>query len=135
VRRRGGEDLIRVREGAPLPGDERGPWRPAVLMFGDFGVNTNRIDEQSRRFQAWSKSVPQDAKLAIVEIGAGRAVPTIRNVAERTARSFSNASLVRINLEDAAVPPGCGARRVSIDDLGALAALTAIDELLGTAPA
>ena len=70
----------------------------------------------------------------VVELGAGKAIPTVRNRAERTAASAaasgrrSGGSLIRINPDPAAaaVPPGVGVALGA----GALAALTAIDARL-----
>ncbi len=59
--------------------------RPNVLMFGDWGVNCGRIEEQQARFRAWVDGLPRDARVAVVEVGAGTAVATIRGVSERLA--------------------------------------------------
>mmetsp|Transcript_87582 Transcript_87582/g.192353 ORF Transcript_87582/g.192353 Transcript_87582/m.192353 type:complete len:338 (+) Transcript_87582:59-1072(+) len=127
VMRPGGEDLMRVREGSPLPTKDGLPTRPNVLMFGDYGVKCDRIDEQSERFQAWLQKVPKDGKLVIIEVGAGTAVQTIRYIGENTAKLYPNSTFIRVNLEDASVSGLPSSRTISIEGLGALAALTAID--------
>ena len=83
VRPGDGVDLLRSLEGSPLPRSSEGKAaRPNVLMFGDWGVNCRIIQEQQGRFNQWLKDVPDAAKLAIVEVGAGKAVPTIRFTSE-----------------------------------------------------
>lgn len=92
-------------------------------MFGDWGYCSPREDEQSQRYEDFLSAVGS-SKVAIVEVGAGTAVPTVRGACQRQGRR-DGATLIRINLEDAAVPSG----GVSIS-LGALDALTLIDEEL-----
>lgn len=74
--------------------------RPNVLMFGDYEWDAAREEEQARRFERWLASVE---KLAIVECGAGTAVPTVRMMSERLARV---GALVRINVREPGVPKG-----------------------------
>lgn len=128
VRKPGGEDLLRVREGCPLPRSSGEEIRPNVMMFNDYGINCTRIDAQLKCFQGWAARLPKDARLAIVEVGAGTAVRTIRAIGESTARKFPNASFIRINLEDSAIPRF--ERGISIGGLGALDALSWIDKFL-----
>lgn len=79
--------------------------RPNILMFGDFGFNGGRIAEQQRRFESWLYTLKQvPARLLIIEIGAGHAVPTVRLTSEQITRQLPNASLVRINPRDHDVP-------------------------------
>lgn len=127
----GGVDLLRSLEGSPLPRSSEGKAaRPNVLMFGDWGVNCRIIQEQQGRFNQWLKDVPDAAKLAIVEVGAGKAVPTIRFTSERILGQFKNASLIRINWDDSDVPQHLAPRSISIGGVGALETLTEIDEAL-----
>jgi NAD-dependent SIR2 family protein deacetylase len=71
--------------------------RPNILMFGDWGWNYSRTDKQRDRLTAWIKKIADEgAKLAIIEIGAGTAVPTVRNTSEQVAQEF-NVPLIRIN--------------------------------------
>ena len=66
-------------------------------MFGDFGWNYSRTNAQRERLKAWMDTLENNgAKLAIVEIGAGTAVPTVRNTSERIAKNF-DIPLIRIN--------------------------------------
>lgn len=97
--------------------------RPNVLMFGDFGWDGSREEEQSRRFEKWLARVAT-SKLAIVECGAGTGVPTVRMTSERLSRALG-ATLIRINVREPHVPPG----QLSLP-MGALEGLRGIDERL-----
>lgn len=68
--------------------------RPNILMFGDFKFVDNRVDKQVSRFNYWLSQIDDD--LVIIEIGAGKAVPTVRNMSERI-RDLFGAKLIRIN--------------------------------------
>ena len=71
--------------------------RPNILMFGDFGWEYARTNGQRERLSSWmDKLEAEGAKLAIVEMGAGTAVPTVRNTSEQIAKRF-NTPLIRIN--------------------------------------
>ena len=71
--------------------------RPNILMFGDFGWEYSRTDVQRDRLTAWMDRLEAEgAKLAIVEMGAGTAVPTVRNTSEQIAERF-DVPLIRIN--------------------------------------
>jgi len=75
--------------------------RPNILMFGDWSWNENRTSKQENRFNIWSKSIrTNNKKLAIIEIGAGTAIPTIRQQGEHMAKRFKNYKLIRINPRD-----------------------------------
>jgi len=70
--------------------------RPNILMFGDHGWENTRTDGQYEQLLKWMNSVEEDAKLAIIEIGAGTAVPTVRNISEQIAKRFE-VPLIRVN--------------------------------------
>ena len=71
--------------------------RPNILMFGDFGWEYARTDGQRDRLVKWMDTLEEEgAKLAIVEIGAGTAVPTVRNTSDQIAKRFS-VPVIRIN--------------------------------------
>ena len=117
--------------------------RPNILMFGDFGWESDLADAQQARLEEWlSRCAKEGAKPVIVEMGAGTGIPTVRHFTERTAEAFS-APLVRINVRE----PHWGtwsayssAASAATDvkpppwhiglPMGALAALTEIDRLL-----
>ena len=72
--------------------------RPNVLMFGDYQWIENRTQEQILRYNAWVRNVSTD-NLVVVEIGAGKAVPTVRWECES-----HQAKLIRINPRDGEAP-------------------------------
>jgi len=131
VRRPGQHDLCRVSESSVLP---RCPTtgelaRPNVIMFGDLKWCPTRINEQEAAFRKWQESLPKETRLVIVEVGAGKAIPTIRYAAEAATRDFPQATLIRINLDDSDVPDDLNA--VSIGGMGAREALSKLDAMLG----
>jgi len=96
------------RAKAPLPSCPScgGVARPNILMFGDYGWDHSRSDAQEDRFQEWLKELQiKNAKLAIIEVGAGVTIPTIQIIGEDIA-SRLNATLIRINPKDYDVPNG-----------------------------
>lgn len=99
--------------------------RPNIMMFGDWSYLPDRNDAQERLMEKWLQTL-EGKKLAIVELGAGKGVPTVRMFSERTARFFPDSTLIRINVREPEIP-GQG---ISISE-GALKALTAIDSELG----
>jgi len=78
--------------------------RPNILMFGDWSWLSQRSNEQSTNLFNWQRNLKNNsAKPVIIEIGAGRAVPTVRMKSERLAQEF-NATLIRINPRDFQIP-------------------------------
>ncbi len=78
--------------------------RPNILMFGDYGWISNRSSDQSERLRTWLHQIPS-GKLAVLELGAGLAVPTVRYKSESMIRQYG-AKLVRVNPRDTQVPHG-----------------------------
>lgn len=100
------EEAFRAKE--PLPGCRSCDLiaRPNVLMFGDWFWNQRRTEAQGRRFSLWLQSLRENnLPLAIVEIGAGRSIPTVRSTSEYVA-DLHDAPLIRINPRDPEVPAG-----------------------------
>ncbi len=92
----------------PLPRCRRcsGLARPNVLMFGDGSWLGRRTEEQQGRFAAWVEELARrSARLAVIELGAGSAVPTVRHTSERAARGLGG-TLIRINPREEQVPAG-----------------------------
>ncbi|EJO54595.1 SIR2 family NAD-dependent protein deacylase [Burkholderia multivorans] len=89
--------------------------RPNILMFGDAGWLGARYAEQERALQQW---IARAGRVAVVEIGAGTAIPTVRMLSEQL-----GADVIRINAREA------HARRADVIGLkgGALATLNALD--------
>ncbi|MEO5345025.1 MAG: hypothetical protein H7834_01445 [Magnetococcus sp. YQC-9] len=80
--------------------------RPNILMFSDANWLEQRSATQEARMQHWLADLrAQNLRLVIIEIGAGNAVPTIRQSSEHFARKYA-ARLVRINPKDDRIPPG-----------------------------
>lgn len=95
--------------------------RPNILMFGDDGWIPHRSDEQLHGLTSWRRQWPHPV---VVEIGAGRAVPTVRRYAETA--GATTGSLIRINPREPEIRNGIG---VSLA-CGGLDALGEIDKRL-----
>ena len=95
--------------------------RPNILMFGDDRWDATRSQAQEQRLTEWLNA-RGDAKLCVIECGAGTAIPTVRMLGERLLRRGH--ALVRINVREPQVPEGGIALA-----LGAKEALLAIDAL------
>jgi NAD-dependent SIR2 family protein deacetylase len=97
-----------MRAADPLPrcDDCRGVARPNVLMFSDALWLDGRTAERYVEYDDWVRSLnTRRARLAIVEVGAGSAVPTVRAESQRLARLLG-APLVRINPHEDHGPSG-----------------------------
>jgi NAD-dependent SIR2 family protein deacetylase len=116
-------EALRARE--PLPRCPRcgALARPNVLMFGDWGWDGSETERQEGRLEAWLRATAR-APTAVVECGAGPAIPTVRHFCERVAEARGT-SLVRINVRDSEVGDG----HIGLA-MGAAEALQAIDEAL-----
>ncbi|GLY68544.1 SIR2 family NAD-dependent protein deacylase [Amycolatopsis taiwanensis] len=95
--------------------------RPNILMFGDFDWVSHRSDGQLRELTEWRR---KHSRPVVIEIGAGKAVPTVRRYAELA--SAATGWLVRINPRDPEIRHGRG---ISLP-YGALETLTALDARL-----
>ena len=105
---------------SPLPRCPRcgGVARPNILMFDDDAWADMRVRRRRMRLEAWLLMVE---RLVIVEIGAGRAIPTVRNMSEQ-----GSAHVIRINTEDYSIDPKKGVGLLgSARDM-----LTMLDEML-----
>ncbi len=97
--------------------------RPNILMFGDYKWIGNRTHAQVDRFNSWLSKIPK-GEIAIIEIGAGTAVPSVRNLSA-TLIQQKYATLIRINPREPKGPD----RTISIAQ-GGLETLQEINELL-----
>jgi NAD-dependent SIR2 family protein deacetylase len=124
--------------------------RPNVLMFGDPDFDRTRADVQDGCYFDWKEQLTtQAAKVCVIEIGAGQAVRTIKDLAESELAEFPSAKFIRINYskDDGVIPEKVhdyfnprrgnedemtvvGDRGISIIGLGALDALQRIDSRL-----
>jgi len=69
--------------------------RPNILMFGDYSWLHHRTAQQESRFDAFLKD-NRENHIVVIEMGAGSAVPTIRNLSERLGH-HDRVRVVRIN--------------------------------------
>lgn len=97
--------------------------RPNILMFGDFSFIADRTESQEFRFNLWlEKVIDLNQKLVIIEIGAGKSVPTVRWKSEQVAK-ISNGYLIRINPVDYDVPNNINAISLPTTGLEGLKAI------------
>jgi NAD-dependent SIR2 family protein deacetylase len=78
--------------------------RPNILMFGDFEWDGRREMEQYGSLQLWL-SENEGCPMAIIECGAGTAIPTVRCFSESATRA-TGSTLIRLNIRDPEVPDG-----------------------------
>ncbi|HWL64249.1 MAG TPA: Sir2 family NAD-dependent protein deacetylase [Steroidobacteraceae bacterium] len=97
--------------------------RPNILMFNDGAWVDAVTRRQMRAFDQWHAAV-HGLRVAILEIGAGKAIPTIRRIGERAAER-PRTTLVRINPEEREAD-----ETAVVVALPALQALTLIDAAL-----
>jgi NAD-dependent SIR2 family protein deacetylase len=69
--------------------------RPNILMFGDYDYIDDRERLQRERFLEFL-SRAKEKRLAIIELGAGLYVPTIREISQSLANEYS-CNLIRVN--------------------------------------
>ena len=93
------------RAHAPFPETPQGRLaRPNILMFGDWNWNGTRSRAQGTRLEGWLEALGT-SPLVVIELGAGTAVPTVRNLSDRLTRR-PRTTLIRINPREAHGPSG-----------------------------
>jgi NAD-dependent SIR2 family protein deacetylase len=98
------EDVFEALEPLPRCKNCGSLARPNVLMFGDWAWIATRTLSQRKRLAAWLETTySNNHPLAVEEIGAGEAVPSVRNQVEQAIRKYK-ARLIRINPRDYHVP-------------------------------
>jgi len=97
------DSTMRARPPLPCCPDCDALARPNIQMFGDFDWVGHRTEAQVRALAEWRRA-NRDA--VVVEIGAGRAVPTVRRYAELA--SAATGALIRINPREPEVRHGRG---------------------------
>ncbi|AOS61190.1 SIR2 family NAD-dependent protein deacylase [Actinoalloteichus hymeniacidonis] len=117
------EETMRARGPLPSCPDCGGLARPNILMFGDHSWVADHTSTAMDGLTTWLRPL-RTARLVVIELGAGTAVPTVRRQAELA--SAARGALIRINLREPAIRHGRG---IEIP-MGAAAAIAAIDELL-----
>lgn len=117
-------DMERFRAISPLPKCKNcgNVARPNILMFNDFSWISDRTSDQKIKLDKWLKQ-NKGVYMVIIEIGAGKSVPTVRLFSERVAREYG-ATLIRINPIDYDIPTSVN-KGISIP-LGGLKALEMI---------
>lgn len=86
------EENCRLISELPRCGTCGGIARPNILMFADWDWNDGTTDRQQMYLNAWLAGV---RNLVIIEIGAGKSIPTIRNLGGR-----QDGYMIRINSRD-----------------------------------
>ncbi|GJI89901.1 SIR2 family NAD-dependent protein deacylase [Duganella hordei] len=112
----------RLLNAPPLCPHCGGMARPNILMFGDWGWNERRSMVQEAHLHGL---LQQAERPLVVELGAGVAIPSVRNFGHRVIQQH-NGRMIRINPRE---PDVASPRDVGLA-MGALAALAAIDALL-----
>jgi NAD-dependent SIR2 family protein deacetylase len=95
--------------------------RPNILMFGDYAWQGTRSEQVLRAVAQWRTG---QANLAVIELGAGNAIPTVRRMSELA--SARTGALIRINPREPEIRHNRG---VSLA-MGSLEALSALDKLI-----
>ncbi len=99
--------------------------RPNILMFGDWGWLDTLNAQQRKREKKWLESaIAGQAKVAVVELGAGTAIPSVRHFSHHVSRACG-ARIIRINPRESAVPStqDVGLAMGSLEALRAVSAL------------
>jgi len=99
--------------------------RPNILMFGDWSWLPERTNSQESAFQTFMER-NSSSRIAVIEMGAGTAIPTIRVTSERIGRNHAKVAVIRINPREFQIQPP----HISFP-CGALEGLQQIDRYLG----
>ena len=118
-------DTSTMRAVSPLPSCPNcgGLARPNILMFVDSGMVPVTSEKRLDALASWRRGL-RSARLVVIELGAGTAIPTVRRQAELA--SAGSGALLRINPREPEVRHGRG---ISLP-LNSLEALTTLDTLL-----
>jgi len=99
--------------------------RPNILMFGDWSWLAERTQVQESAFEQFMET-HADKRIAVIEMGAGTGIPTIRALSERLGWNYERASVIRINPRE----PEIKSPHVSLA-CGALEGVLEIERLIG----
>lgn len=97
--------------------------RPNILMFGDWSWIPGRTNEQRERYKSFLEN-NRGRKTVVIEMGAGRAIPTIRYTSEELGET-PNTTVIRINPRESEIDEP----HISLE-YGALEGLEKIDALI-----
>ena len=98
------EETLRALEPLPSCPGCGGMARPNILMFSDWGWDSSRSGQQGKRIRDWT-SLNAGPRLAVIEIGAGTSIPTVRTACEEAWRA-SGGTFLRINPRECMSPKG-----------------------------
>jgi NAD-dependent SIR2 family protein deacetylase len=98
--------------------------RPNILMFGDYSWLHDRTLAQNHAFNRFMKS-NTGRRVAVIEMGAGKAISTIRQISERIGQDINHVTVIRINPRE----PQIESPHISVP-YGALDGLRSINRLL-----
>lgn len=118
------EPTMRARHVLPCCPDCGEVSRPNILMFGDWNWLPDRTRTQEHLFDQFLIE-HADSRIAVIEMGAGTGIPTIRATSERIGWSLEHANVIRINPRESEIKPP----HLSIP-CGALEGLRKIDAAL-----
>lgn len=91
------EEQCRLTNSAPLCPACKALARPNILMFGDWDMRETRVAQQARRQRQWLQALDgARARVAVVEIGAGTAIPSVRAFSQQIVQHLGG-RLIRIN--------------------------------------
>ena len=100
------ETTFRARDPLPRCRHCGGLARPNILMFGDGSWIGNRSEAQHQSLAQWIQTLEKkSARLAVVELGAGTAIPTVRHTSENFVQRLRG-TLIRLNPREPETPPG-----------------------------
>lgn len=97
--------------------------RPNILMFGDYAWLHQRTADQENNFDSFLRK-NSNSSMIVIEMGAGTAIPTIRNLSEQLGRR-KRTRVLRINPRE----PQIKAPHLSFSS-GAVSTLRQIDDSL-----
>jgi len=118
------ESSMRARPPLPRCPDCGEVSRPNILMFGDWSWLPDRTSKQERLFDRFLLT-HAGRRIAVLEMGAGSAIPTIRATSERIGWNLEHATVIRINPRE----PEIAAPHISMP-YGALEGVREIDAML-----
>lgn len=116
------EETMRAADAPKCPRCQRVA-RPNILMFGDYSWLHQRTSAQEDNFDRFLEK-NRNAKIVVVEMGAGSAIPTIRHLSERLGQN-QRVKVLRINPREAHI----GAPHLAFP-CGAVAALNEIEHFI-----
>jgi NAD-dependent SIR2 family protein deacetylase len=77
--------------------------RPNILMFGDWSWLSERTASQEQNYDDFITRY-REVQMAVIELGAGTAIPTIRHTSERLGR-HQGVSVIRVNPREGDIAP------------------------------